>query len=72
MPHSKAPAAGFLMLPRALSLLGLSLTHWLQNLVRAAAREARAAEFDFRTDELADEVHTRLKNCRQVLKAADR
>lgn len=70
MLNSKAPAARFLMLPWALLLLGLSLTYWLQNLVQESAREALDAEFNFRTDELADDVHTRLKNYEQVLKGA--
>lgn len=70
MPNSNAPAARYLLLPWALLLLGLALTYWLQNLVRESARAALDAEFDFRASELADDIHTRLKNYEQVLKGA--
>jgi two-component system sensor histidine kinase QseC len=58
------------MITLAVFLLGLVLTYFLQETTRQTARQLRQAEFDFRVDEITQNIHRRLQNYELVLNGA--
>ena len=60
----------FLFIPWIILSLSLALTYALQDAPRVAARKALQDEFDFRANEIVENINRRLQSYEQVLEGA--
>jgi CHASE1-domain containing sensor protein len=59
--------SSFLFIPWVILIFGLALTYALQDTPREANRQALHDEFEYRSNEIIDNINRRLQNYEQVL-----
>ncbi len=70
MSMGAIPSSCLRFIPWILLALGLALTYVLQDAPRKSARQALHGEFDFRANEIVDNINRRLQSYEQVLEGA--